>query len=199
MPIPGPVPPEQTDFLRDLLLHFDRLGWPGAPRFEGVDADGRVLTSALDGHVASHFVQPPAVWSTPALIRVAKLVRQLHDLTAGTRLAGDHDVVCHNALAPRTTVYRRPDLVPYAFVDWEQAAPGRRIDDLAHACWQFLGIGPGRSSAFAVGGLLRQVSDAYGLTGRERGELIAAILDCVDDETAGWIEAERTGLEVGLG
>src|SRR5262245_9367708 len=179
----GPVPPEQADFLRDLLLHFGRLGWPGAPRFERTDADGLVVTSALDGHVASHPVQPPAVWSTGALIRVAKLVRQLHDLTAGTRLAGEFDVVCHKAPAPRVTVYRRPDLVPYAFVGWEHAAPGHRLDDLAHACWQFLGIGPERSSAYAVGGLLRQVSDAYGLTGRERGELVEAILDCVDDET----------------
>lgn len=199
VPAFGPVPPERAEFLRDLLLHFERLGWPGAPRFEGITADGHVVTSPLDGHVASHPVQPPAIWSTAALVRVGRLVRQLHDLTAGTRLAGDLDVVCHNALAPRTTVYRRPDLVPYAFVGWEQAAPGRRVDDLAHVCWQFLGLGPGRSSAYAVGGLIRQVSDAYGLTGRERGALIEAILDCVDDETAGWIEAERSGLEAGLG
>jgi hypothetical protein len=199
VPTSGPVPPERVEFLRDLLLHFGRLGWPGAPRFEGLDADGQLVTSVLEGHVAVHPVQPPGVWSTAALVRVARLVRQLHDLTAGNRLAGDLEVVCHNALAPRTTVYRRSDLVPYAFVGWEQAAPGRRLDDLAHVCWQFLGLGPGRSSAYAVGGLMRQVSDAYGLTGRERGQLIEATLDCVDDETADWIEAEQSDLEAGLG
>lgn len=192
-------PPERTTFVRELLQHFDRLGWPGAPRFEGVDAAGRVVTQPLEGHVASHPVQPPAVWSAPALMRVGRLVRQFHDLTAGTRLAGDEEVVCHTELAPRNTVYRSEDLVPYAFVGWNHAAPGRRLDDLAYLCWQFLGLGPERSSAHAVGGLIRTVSDAYGLTGSQRGELVDALLACVDDATAEWIESERTDLEIGLG
>jgi len=32
---------------------------------------------------------------------------------------------------------------PVAFIDWDLAVPGRRIHDVAHVCWQYLGLGPG--------------------------------------------------------
>jgi Ser/Thr protein kinase RdoA (MazF antagonist) len=51
---------------------------------------------------------PP--WQSPtdrvSSAEVARLVRQFHDLTAGTPLAGDQEVVCHNDLSPKNTVYR---------------------------------------------------------------------------------------------
>jgi hypothetical protein len=34
------------------------------------------------------------------------LVREFHDLTAGTPLATGGEVVCHNDLSPKNTVYR---------------------------------------------------------------------------------------------
>jgi len=59
--------------------------------------------------------------------------------------------VCHNDLAPNNTVYSRngagpgdggAGLRPVAFIDWDLAGPGRRIHDVAHVCWQYLGLGP---------------------------------------------------------
>jgi len=51
---------------------------------------------------------PP--WQSPtdrvSSAEVARLVRQFHDLTAGTPLAGDQEVVYHNDLSPKNTVYR---------------------------------------------------------------------------------------------
>jgi hypothetical protein len=49
-----------------------------------------------------------------AVVRVGDTVRRLppanaavvHDLTAGTPLAGAAETVCHNDLSPRNTVYR---------------------------------------------------------------------------------------------
>jgi hypothetical protein len=29
-----------------------------------------------------------------------------------------------------------------ALIDWDIAAPGRRIHDIAHVCWQYAGLGP---------------------------------------------------------
>jgi hypothetical protein len=169
---------ERSDFVHDLFGHFERLGWPGAPRFLGIDDEGREILTFLDGHVAWETAQPPDVWSEPSIVRVAKLVRQFHDLTAGTRLAAGSEVVCHNDLSPKNTVYRDDGagLRPYAFIDWDIAAPGRRVHDVAHVCWQFLDLGPRRSSASGPARLLRVVADAYGLAKRDRAVLIETIL-----------------------
>lgn len=53
------------------------------------------------------------------LLDFAGLVREFHDLTAGSTLAGDAEVVCHNDLSPKNTVYRDPGtgLRPVAFID----------------------------------------------------------------------------------
>jgi len=42
------------------------------------------------------------------------------------------------------TVYRdrAGELRPVALIDWDIAAPGRRIHDIAHVCWQYAGLGP---------------------------------------------------------
>jgi hypothetical protein len=78
-------------------------------------------------------------------------VREFHDLTAGSPLAGDQEVVCH----------------------WDLAAPGRRIHDVAHVCWQYLGLGPGAETARAARGI-QVICDAYRLDGRD--EIVDVIM-----------------------
>src|SRR5262245_58072108 len=133
-----------TGFVRELLDLFAERGWQSAPRFHGFDADGREVLDYLEGHVAWDGPQPAGVECDESLAMVAQLVRQFHDLTAGTPLAADQQVVCHNDLSPRNTVYRDlgNGLRPVAFLDWDIAAPGRRVHDVAHMCWQYLGLGP---------------------------------------------------------
>jgi hypothetical protein len=158
-----------------LLGWFERRGWSGAPRFLGTDERGREVLSFIDGHVAWEPVQPPSVTSEASLARVAVLVREFHDLTAGTSLAAGAEVVCHNDLSPKNTVYRSGGmgLRPTAFIDWDIAAPGQRIHDIAHVCWQFLGLGLGADAADA-GRRMRLICDACGLT--DRGGLVESIL-----------------------
>jgi hypothetical protein len=170
--------PTDADYVHDVLRLFARHGWPAAPRYLGADEEGRQTLTFLEGHVAWAPAQPPAVWSEDSLARVAKLVRQFHDLTAGTPLAEDAEVVCHNDLAPRNTVYRDDGsgLLPYAFIDWDFASPGQRIHDVAHVCWQFLDLGPGRASPEGPGQLIRLVADNYGLRTRDRKALVETIL-----------------------
>lgn len=163
-------------FVRDLLKMFEAGGWPGAPRHRGIDEEGREVLTYLDGHVAWEPRQPPAVTSDESLLRVARLVREFHDLTAGTAPAGSHEVVCHNDLAPKNTVYRPVGgaLRPVAFIDWDLAAPGARVDDVAHVCWQYVGLGPGVADASEAARRVRLIADGYELA--DRGGLVPAIL-----------------------
>lgn len=138
-----------------------------------MDERGREILTYLHGQVPIDGLRSASTGSRPALIRVAELIREFHDLTAGTDLAGDAEVVCHNDISPRNTVYR-DGMRPVAFLDWDLTAPGRRIHDLAHACWQFLDLGPGVRDVPETSALLRLLCDAYG-TG-ERAELVETIL-----------------------
>ncbi len=170
------TPPPDPSFVHELLALFERRGWPGAPRFLGHDEQGREVLTFLPGHAAWAPEQPAAVTSPASLARVAELVREFHDLTAGTPLAAGQEVVCHNDLAPKNTVYRDAGagLVPVAFIDWDIAAPGARIHDVAHVCWQYLDLGPGITDVAAAGRGLRLICDAYGLD--DRASLIDAII-----------------------
>jgi hypothetical protein len=158
-----------------VLGWFERKRWEGAPRFLGTDELGREVLSFIEGHVAWELAQPPSVTSDASLARVATLVGEFHDLTAGTPLAAGAEVACHNDLSPKNTVYRDSGmgLAPVAFIDWDLAAPGKRIHDLAHVCWQYLALGPGGDPAVA-GRRMRLICDAYGLP--DRGSLLPAIL-----------------------
>jgi Phosphotransferase enzyme family len=167
--------PKRAVFVRSLLRHFEHHQWLGAPRFLGVDEHGREILSFIDGHVAWQRVQPPQVYSEASLIRVAELVRQFHDLTHGTDLAGPEEVVCHNDLSPKNTIYRDTSvgLRPVAFIDWDDAAPGPRIHDVAQMCSTYLALGPSADPAEAAR-MLRVLADAYALA--DRSQLVDTIL-----------------------
>lgn len=167
--------PRRSEFVHAVLNFLHQHKWPGAPRYLGLDALGRETLDFLEGYVpweAPH----PDVASDMSLILVSRLVRQFHDLTANSPLAGVQEVVCHNDLSPKNTVYRDSGqgLRPVAFIDWDMAAPGRRIHDVAHMCWQYLDLGPGISDASDAGRRVRLICDAYGLD--ERGQIVDEIL-----------------------
>jgi len=92
-------------FVHELLGFFERSGWGGAPRFLGLDEQGREILSFVEGYVPWQEPGMPGVTAEASLVQVAELVREFHDLTPGTPLAGDAQVVCHNDLAPNNTVY----------------------------------------------------------------------------------------------
>ncbi|MEW1719021.1 phosphotransferase [Streptomyces sp. NPDC093109] len=166
----------RTEFVGELLRLLDVSGWSGAPRYLGVDDEGREVLGYLDGHVAWEPEQPAAVSSDESLVAVARLVREFHDLTAGTRLAGDQEVVCHNDLSPKNTVYQLygGELRPAAFIDWDLAAPGARIHDVAHVCWQYLDLGPAVTDVEEAARRMRLIVDSYELS--DRHHLVSTIL-----------------------
>ncbi|BEL07012.1 hypothetical protein Q0Z83_052030 [Actinoplanes sichuanensis] len=158
-------PPRDPEFVHGLLLFFERSGWRGAPRFLGSDDSGRDVLEFLDGTV------PWQRAPDSGLAAVGRLIREFHDLTAGTPSAGDQEVVCHHDLSPKNTVYRGTE--PVAFIDWDDAAPGRRVQDVAHACWQFARLGPDATDA---GPKIRAIADGYELNAADRAVLVDTIL-----------------------
>ncbi|MER5184993.1 phosphotransferase [Streptomyces sp. NPDC002896] len=166
----------RTQFVGHVLDLLEAHGWSGAPRYLGRDEEGREILSYLDGHVAWERQQPAAVVSDESLARVALLVREFHDLTAGTELAGAYEVVCHNDLSPKNTIYRPMGgaLRPVGFIDWDLAAPGDRIHDVAHVCWQYLGLGPEVADVADAARRMRLIADSYQLS--ERRDLVSTIL-----------------------
>ncbi|MBB5911630.1 hypothetical protein BJY24_000497 [Nocardia transvalensis] len=147
-----------SDFAHRLLRRFEQRGWSGTPRYLGMDSQGREVLTYLDDIAG----QPDS--TDQSLVAVARAVREFHDLTAGTPLAADQDVVCHNDLSPKNTVYRPGGSV--AFLDWDLAAPGARIHDIAHMCWQYLNLGPSVADVTVAANRMRLMCDAYGLADR---------------------------------
>nr|WP_202539563.1 phosphotransferase [Streptomyces sp. SID8379] len=156
---------------------FERRGWPGAPRFLGVDEDGRETFTYVPGRAALTAADRRAARTDEGLAQLAVLIREFHDLTAGTPLAEGREVVCHHDLDPRNTVYTEDgSWRPVALVDWDLAAPGRRVEDVAHLCWQHLELGPDAGDPAEAARLMRLVCDAYGLDAVGRAPLLDTVL-----------------------
>lgn len=187
------TPTERSRYIRELLALFAARGWDGAPRHLGVDERGREVFGYLEGQAAVTTSERAAARSDAGLVRVAQLVRAFHDLTHGTPSAGDADVVCHNDLAPKNTVYTvdGAEWWPTAFIDWDLAAPGERVHDLAHVCWQYLDLGPGVTDVSEAARRIALVREAYGPYARGGGG--AGIVDVI----LWWQDRCWRGIEAG--
>ncbi|WP_410810968.1 phosphotransferase [Micromonospora sp. 067-2] len=188
------TPPANLDFVGALLGHLAEVGADLAPRHLGVDALGRQVLSHLEGRVPWRDQEDQVFFADPALVRLAELIRRLHDTCAGTALAGDAETVCHRDLSPKNTVYR--DLpagpLPVAFLDWDLAAPGRRIEDVAFAGWHWAALGEGGDPA-ELGRRCRLLCDAYDAAAPTatasatlaRDELVGVMLDQIESTWRG--------------
>jgi hypothetical protein len=183
--------------VRALLVHLEAVGFDGAPRFLGIDEAGRDVLSWIDGDVP---LPPYPAWARTeqALDDLGRLVRRLHDATAGFQLAeaapadwatdwadptagvAPTTVVCHNDLFPENVVFRDGRVV--ALIDFAMAAPGRPLWDLAIAAELWCPLGdPGRRdpSDTALDAVRRFgiLTRAYGLAPEGAAELLDVLAD----------------------
>lgn len=179
---PGP----NAAFVHRLLAHLENAGFDAAPRFLGLDETGREVLTFIEGDVPSDCRS--IVWSDDQLQAAAALLERFHDATTGSDLAAGNEVVCRNDFGPWNLVWR--DRLPVAVIDFDNAAPGLRRDDLGYTIWKHLNIGlivlpPGEQ-----GRRLRLMTTAYGLPAD--GDVLAAI-ERAQDRMRQLIEAALSG------
>lgn len=183
---------EFTPAIHALLGHLRDRGFDGVPLVLGVAPDGRERLRYIVGDVP---IPPFPAWSQSdaVLASTAGLLRRYHDAVAGfvppsgarwsdemaDPAPGPDAVLCHNDVCPENVVHR--DGVAVALLDFEFAAPGRRVWDLAALARMCVPIDTDADAArTGRGGLdpfrrLRVVSDAYDLDQPQRRELLDAL------------------------
>jgi hypothetical protein len=183
-----------TGSIHAFLRALRHAGFEGASLPVGIDDDGRERLVFIDGDVP---VAPYPDWSQSdaALASIARLLRGLHDAARGFDPQGltwddaladpaGGTLVCHNDVEPSNVVFR--DGIAVALLDFEFAAPGRPVYDVAHLARLCVPIDDDFDQA-RLGwrpadrpARLRLVADAYGLDRDGRVELLTAMDDAMD-------------------
>jgi hypothetical protein len=155
-----------TELVARVLRLLETEGVPWAPRFVGMDDEGREILSWISGSTGTSGDEMD-------LVVLANIVRRLHDLTTG--LVEGFECVIHDDLQPRNVVVH--GRVPVGLIDWEQARPGRRVEDVAKLCWSFIEPTPGRNP-IEIGRDWRSLVQAYGLD--PSGDLLSTAIAQID-------------------
>lgn len=170
-----------TPAVHALLTHLYEAGFRAVPRPLGIDDQGREVLTFVPGGVVwpdrFALVEP-----TAGLVRVARLVRDFHDAVKDFTPPADArwqvlvpaegaDIIAHQDLAPWNLVAEGEE--EWAFIDWDTAAPGSRLWDVAYAIRGFVPLSahPDWQSPDAAA-RLRLFADAYGLDETERRALV---------------------------
>ena len=169
-----------TPAVHALLSYLHAVGFEGAPRPMGLDEQGREVLEFIPGVVPwpDRFdLLAPA----GRLQRAARLIRGFHDAVTGFAppadarwqvpipAEGDCDIIAHHDLAPWNLVAGPR----WALIDWDCAAPGTRLWDVAYAAHGFVPLSADpRWQRHDAGARLRLFADAYGLDEAQRRELV---------------------------
>ncbi|MGP4101522.1 phosphotransferase [Nonomuraea sp. KM90] len=188
-----PVGPN-SPFVHALLRHLEAVGFPGAPRFLGIDAAGREVLTYLPGEVAG---RPRPAWlaDEKRLASVGRLVRDYDDAVAGfvppegvrpetgyAEAPGTPplppyppEVTGHMDYTPDNIVFRGGEAA--ALIDFDLAKPVTRVDEAVNAMLYWAPLGdPADADP-----LLREVdvprrcrilADAYGMSDVDRSRVV---------------------------
>jgi hypothetical protein len=188
----------------ELLRHLESRGFSGAPRYIGVDSAGREILSYVPGSVPAELGHFPDTQISAA----ARLLRQFHDATLDCALRKDCEVVCHGDASPCNCVF--VDGVPTAFIDFDDASPGVRLDDLGYAAWLWIDIGNDELDVHQQGQRVAAFFRSYGLDAGDAIQSIISAQERLAERTSSggvrdwavccraWVEANRAGISAAI-
>lgn len=189
-------PPGERDHLvQDVLLHLEKVGFDGAPRFLGIDSAGRQTLTYIEGEVAGR-PRPNWIADEDRMISVARLVRAYDDAVEGFGIPTDlpapieppglpdlndpPELVGHQDITPENVVFRGGRA--YALIDFDLVRPVSRAAEVANLMlwWAPLGADADLDPEFR--GLdqhhrCRLIADAYGLADPDRQRLMQLTID----------------------
>jgi hypothetical protein len=188
-----------SEAVHALLVHFEQVGFDAAPRFLGIDEQGREILSFVEGEPA----HAPVPSDDEVVVELGRLLRRMHDAQEGFERPADAqwqlfpgeegtgEVICHDDLFWTNVIFW--DGAPAALIDWDLAKPSSRLTDVARACSYWAPLL--RDSIALDWGLptdrrgerMRLLCDAYGLDAAER----AGVLDEVVRRRRFGYEAHR--------
>jgi Phosphotransferase enzyme family len=169
---------EWSPAVHALLRHFEAVGFDGAPRYLGVDEQGREILSFVQGR--------PGVAPLPdddgVLVALGRLLRRMHEAVvdfeppqdAAWFTGGEGPLICHRDLFPPNVILRNGE--PVALIDWDFAGPGEPLDDVVSAASHWVplrtdhekwGLPAGRKPE-----RVRLLCDAYGLPAGDRARFV---------------------------
>jgi Ser/Thr protein kinase RdoA (MazF antagonist) len=177
-----PVTPASA-FVARLLAHLADHGYAACPRHHGQDASGRDVLSFVAGEVVGRWRRFP----DSDVAAVAAMLRGFHEASRGlahdvigfsrdlySGYTGADAVVCHHDPGPNNVLLDRG--VPVAFIDFDFAAPGHRLEDLGYLAWSWcISSRPDRGPAPEQARQVRVLADAYGLDDPDRFRLLPAV------------------------
>lgn len=148
-------------FIHAVLNHLASKWIPFAPRFHGIDPSGREILTYMEGNVPGDLGK----YAPEQCAAAARIIRALHDALRDFPGCPEGMTICHRDLSPCNFTF--VDGCPSAVIDWDAAAFGEPLDDLAYAAWMWLDIGNDENDPTHVLDGLSAMQNAYGAPSRE--------------------------------
>ena len=152
-----------NQLMRDVLVHLAHAGFDAAPRWLGVDDQGRDVLTWIDGDTFTERSQMhPYIGDPPERVMfrddqvgaAMRLLRRYHDTFE------DGDVICHGDYGPWNLVWRRG--MPVGVIDFDDVYRGDAADDVGYGLRMFVGYGFAAAEPDELVRRTRSALSAYG-------------------------------------